>query len=361
MSQAGLLAAIGAVIVVAFTAETDRDLYVVSSQGTATFTNHSSTTVWLGGCAQFDQEQLGPLGWIPEWGPDYVCFWEGTAQSVEPDEQVVGTFTARRPGVWRLAYPVGLQCDETQPLGERSCAEIRRIHSNEFLVVEQLNTCVVTGCSGHVCFPHHVATTCEWLPHYACFRDAHCGAFGPEGSCAWAPTLELRTCLAEHGVPQRCGDGFLDPGEECDDNNTADCDGCSSTCMLEDACACLGGDSDGDTLCDDEDPCKLFPNTLPLVISGHSGIPDECLCGDFDGDGWHSATDAAAVNACAAFLRFDCVSERDEVAPPIDGFCSATDAHLINRVAAFIDPAYTLECGLRPEGTCGGRTGVPCF
>ena len=62
MSQARLLAAIGAVIVVAYTAETDRDLYVVGSQGTATFTNHSSTTVWLGGCAQFDQEQLGPPG-----------------------------------------------------------------------------------------------------------------------------------------------------------------------------------------------------------------------------------------------------------------------------------------------------------
>jgi hypothetical protein len=55
------------------------------------------------------------------------------------------------------------------------------------------------------------------------------------------------------------------------------------------------------------------------------------------------------------------VSERDEVSPPIDGFYSATDADLVNRVAAFIDPAYALECGLRPEGTCGGETGVSCF
>ena len=120
-------------------------------------------------------------------------------------------------------------------------------------------------------------------------------------------------------------------------------------------------DSDGDGIPDDGDPCKFFPNTLPLVISGFSGIPDECLCGDFDGDGFHSATDAAAVNDCAAFLTFDCVSERDEVVEPIDGFYSATDADLINRVAAFIDPAYTLKCSLRPEGTCGGGTGVSCF
>jgi PKD repeat protein/streptogramin lyase len=121
------------------------------------------------------------------------------------------------------------------------------------------------------------------------------------------------------------------------------------------------GNSDGDLLCDEEDPCKFFTNTWPLVISGFSGIPDECLCGDFDGDGFHSATDAAAINDCAAFVRLDCVSERDEVSEPIDGFYSATDADLVNRVAAFLDPAYTLKCGLRPEGTCGGETGVSCF
>jgi len=135
----------------------------------------------------------------------------------------------------------------------------------------------------------------------------------------------------------------------------------SDSRLADDPCAGKGGDADGDTLCDDEDPCKSFANTLPLVISNFSGIPDECLCGDFDGDGFHSATDAAAVNDCAAFLRFDCVSERDEVAPPIDGFYSATDADLINRVSSFLDPAYALKCGRRPEGTCGGDTGVACF
>ncbi len=54
------------------------------------------------------------------------------------------------------------------------------------------------------------------------------------------------------------------------------------------------------------------------------------------------------------------LSERDEVAPPINDFYSATDAALINRVAGFVNPAYTLICGRRPEGTCGGLTGVSC-
>ena len=30
-----------------------------------------------------------------------------------------------------------------------------------------------------------------------------------------------------------CGDGYLDPGEECDDGNLVDDDGCSSECEVE--------------------------------------------------------------------------------------------------------------------------------
>lgn len=37
----------------------------------------------------------------------------------------------------------------------------------------------------------------------------------------------------EGGVPAACGDGNLDPGEECDDGNTANGDGCSSVCKIE--------------------------------------------------------------------------------------------------------------------------------
>jgi cysteine-rich repeat protein len=32
---------------------------------------------------------------------------------------------------------------------------------------------------------------------------------------------------------ERCGNGILDPGEECDDGNTVDGDGCSAACRIE--------------------------------------------------------------------------------------------------------------------------------
>jgi cysteine-rich repeat protein len=42
-----------------------------------------------------------------------------------------------------------------------------------------------------------------------------------------------------------CGDGIVDPGEQCDDGNTLDGDGCSSTCETEGGfvCECAGGEA----------------------------------------------------------------------------------------------------------------------
>lgn len=61
--------------------------------------------------------------------------------------------------------------------------------------------CQVTGCSGQVCAPEPVFTTCEWRDEYACYQDpaiTSCGCTA--GRCAWAPTPELKECLASAGV-----------------------------------------------------------------------------------------------------------------------------------------------------------------
>ena len=46
-----------------------------------------------------------------------------------------------------------------------------------------------------------------------------------------------------------CGDGVIDAGESCDDGNTLDGDGCSSTCELESVCG--NGILEGNEVCDD--------------------------------------------------------------------------------------------------------------
>jgi MYXO-CTERM domain-containing protein len=48
-------------------------------------------------------------------------------------------------------------------------------------------------------------------------------------------------CVVGVGTPTTCGDGVLDSGEQCDDGNRRDGDGCNSSCVLEDD----SGDTDG--------------------------------------------------------------------------------------------------------------------
>lgn len=61
---------------------------------------------------------------------------------------------------------------------------------------EEPDGCVVTGCSGQICADRHMASTCEWLPEYACYRDADC-APQPNGTCGWTPSDDLQRCIDE--------------------------------------------------------------------------------------------------------------------------------------------------------------------
>ncbi len=66
-------------------------------------------------------------------------------------------------------------------------------------VCEPINppTCVVSGCSGQICAPEPMASTCEWLPWYACYQLAKCDAVN--GVCGWVPNDEFKMCMIENG------------------------------------------------------------------------------------------------------------------------------------------------------------------
>jgi len=84
-----------------------------------------------------------------------------------------------------------------------------------------------------------------------------------------------------------CGNGVDDPGEECDDGNNVDGDGCQSNCLLP---ACGDGSVDAGEECDDggetatcDDDC-----TLPFCGDGNQNeaADEECDDGNnVDGDG----------------------------------------------------------------------------
>ena len=63
------------------------------------------------------------------------------------------------------------------------------------------------------------------------FDINHGASFGDRRALAFE--IPFDSC-GVGGVKARCGDNNLDPGEQCDDGNNADGDGCSANCTIED-------------------------------------------------------------------------------------------------------------------------------
>src|SRR5262245_64031625 len=79
--------------------------------------------------------------------------------------------------------------------------------------------------------------------------------------------------LTGDGGAGTCGDGVIDPGEVCDDGNTADGDACNATCTSDESCG--NGIVDGAELCDDS-------NRL-----GGDGCRADCRSNETCGNGVH--------------------------------------------------------------------------
>ncbi|MBW2703664.1 MAG: hypothetical protein JRF33_22840 [Deltaproteobacteria bacterium] len=79
--------------------------------------------------------------------------------------------------------------------------------------------CVVTGCSGEICAPYPVNSTCVWLPEYECLQLSICGALTTstgQTTCGWTQTPEYLECLSNVMNPDACNaDMDCAPGELC--------------------------------------------------------------------------------------------------------------------------------------------------
>ncbi len=75
-----------------------------------------------------------------------------------------------------------------------------------------------------------------------------------------------------------CGDGDLDPGETCDDDNTTNGDGCSSTCSIEGGggAVCGNGVKESGEQCDDDNTTNGDGCSSTCTIEGDGGA----VCGN---------------------------------------------------------------------------------
>lgn len=99
--------------------------------------------------------------------------------------------------------------------------------------------------------------------------------FGDVVSAQIRSTVATASCLTPVGD---CGNGILDPGEQCDDGNTVSGDGCSATCQREPRCG--DGVVDAGEQCDDGntvsgdgcsascqlEPCKIMRSGQTLWL-----------------------------------------------------------------------------------------------
>jgi cysteine-rich repeat protein len=155
-------------------------------------------------------------------------------------------------------------------------------------------------------------------------------------------------------VEGECGDGELGVGlEECDDGNTEDGDGCSSSCAVEDGWQCSGEPSDcspavgppGCEACDDDDPCTddFCTDTGGCIFSYN-----EAPCDDDDPC---TSGDVCSMGACAG-EAYPCDDDNvctDDVCNG-DGTCSFE-----NNAAACDDDDPCTRDDVCSEGSCAGE------
>jgi cysteine-rich repeat protein len=148
-----------------------------------------------------------------------------------------------------------------------------------------------------------------------------------------------------------CGDGILQPGEQCDDGNTVDGDGCTATCQVEllpeSVCNDLD-DSDQDGLFDCQDPdCQA----LGVCTPGNGITGEPCV----------SASDCAANNNdpfCieeAQFFNFllgYCSEFCNVNAPDCAGDAICLDAAGLGATSGLCFDACTVNTDCRVGYTC---------
>jgi cysteine-rich repeat protein len=136
------------------------------------------------------------------------------------------------------------------------------------------------------------------------------GVVDPDEECDNGTTADDATCNGDCTLPDgMCGDGVIDPGEDCDDGNTDECDGCGSDCLF-DASSCGDGliqceeqCDDGNTIDDDlcTNACLHNPTCGDMVVTP----PEEC-------DDGNSIDDDDCSNLC----EFTSICGDGVVGPP---------------------------------------------
>ncbi|MFQ5478157.1 MAG: hypothetical protein ACE5E4_06030 [Candidatus Binatia bacterium] len=189
------------------------------------------------------------------------------------------TYTVTHPyGVDLLTTDPGGQADLVDRIGAfagpgnpASFAGVSNSRVGPFLIFDDPdpNKAPSPGFVGNIFIPHRVS-------------GSPCGQnfFRIEGPGLPPGGVETDQFLVLGRMIDVCGNGVLDPGEECDDGNQVDGDCCSSACAIEVAAVlCDDGNPCTDELCVPGTGCQNPPNNLPCDDADACTTMDTCSGG----------------------------------------------------------------------------------
>lgn len=147
--------------------------------------------------------------------------------------------------------------------------------------------------------------------------------------------------------PPPCGNGIIDPPEQCDDGNLVDGDGCSSICQFEgDASVFDGGDTDG----------PGDPPPPPLDAGDPDGAAvDVGAPGDGGGPVDSGGRDSGGRDASPLDLSFPDTGTRPDTGAP-DSFVPSDDAGLPSDSGAAADTGLIGDLVSEQEDGCACST-----
>jgi cysteine-rich repeat protein len=170
-----------------------------------------------------------------------------------------------------------------------------------------------------------------WLPS-GTSRDEPCDDNNTANGDGCSNLCEIETGYACGGAPSMCapvcGDGLVVGGEHCDDGNTDGGDGCTATCTIDDGYQCTGIPSTCLTVCGDG------------LVVGDEGCDDGNL-GDDDGCG----------SACVVEEGWSCAGEPSACAPVCgDGLIRGTENCDDATANGTAESCCTGTCTFQPSG-----------
>ena len=196
--------------------------------------------------------------------------------------------------------------------------------------------CTFTCIAGNAMRACNNSNACNGIQ--TCGADHKCAAGTPLATGAMCGTGMF--CVAGNCAAPSCGDGVVEPGEECDDGNTTNGDGCDNTCKFScvstdttrnctpaDSCAGKGTCNDTTHICAAGTPlmngvmcgtmggiCKAGVCTSAACGDGVVEAPEQCDFGAGNGVG----------TGCEANCKFSCETTPSDTCTTTD-ICAGTN------------------------------------